>query len=534
MTGLLSPDSAIALALFGPLATAVLVALLGRWPNLREGATLVMATAVFGCVASRVLPEVAAGGRPRLDLVEVLPGLSLAFEVEPLGILFALVASGLWIVTSVYAVGYLRGHAERNQTRFFVCFALAIFGALGVAFAANMFTLFVFYEAITLSTFPLVTHHGTEKAKQAGRVYLGVLMGTSIALLLFAVLWTFQAAGTTDFRPGGILAGKVGAGALPWLLALYAFGTGKAALMPFHRWLPAAMVAPTPVSALLHAVAVVKAGVFTVTKVIVYIFGVDLLGATGSAVWLQAVAAFTLLAASVVALGQDNLKRRLAYSTISQLAYIVLGVSLLTPEAVVGAGLHIVMHAFGKITLFFCAGAILVGAHKADISHMHGLGRKMPWTFTAFFLGSLSIIGIPPLGGAWSKWYLAGGAAAGGNLAMLALYMVSSLLAVGYLMPVVAKAWLLDPPGERDPEGETEPPGDIGPGTHLDDAPGEEASEQETDDQGGRGDVFCDHFRKYGIHEPFLCVLPPVVTAVGCVLLFAHAESIVALLEGMW
>ncbi|MCG8456882.1 MAG: hypothetical protein MI919_11425, partial [Holophagales bacterium] len=229
-----------------------------------------------------------------------------------------------------------------------------------------------------------------------------------------------------------------------------------------------------------------------------------------------------------------NLKRRLAYSTISQLAYIVLGVSLLTPEAVVGAGLHIVMHAFGKITLFFCAGAILVGAHKADISHMHGLGRKMPWTFTAFFLGSLSIIGIPPLGGAWSKWYLAGGAAAGGNLAMLALYMVSSLLAVGYLMPVVAKAWLLDPPGERDPEGGAEPPGDIGPGAHVEDATGEEASEQQTGEQGGRGDVFCDHFRKYGIHEPFLCVLPPVVTAVGCVLLFAHAESIVALLEGMW
>ncbi|MCG8459363.1 MAG: hypothetical protein MI919_24055, partial [Holophagales bacterium] len=424
MTGLLSPDSAIALALFGPLATAVLVALLGRWPNLREGATLVMATAVFGCVASRVLPEVAAGGRPRLDLVEVLPGLSLAFEVEPLGILFALVASGLWIVTSIYAIGYLRGHAERNQTRFFVCFALAIFGALGVAFAANMFTLFVFYEAITLSTFPLVTHHGTEKAKQAGRVYLGVLMGTSIALLLFAVLWTFQATGTTDFRPGGILAGKVGAGALPWLLALYAFGTGKAALMPFHRWLPAAMVAPAPVSALLHAVAVVKAGVFTVAKVALYVFGIDHLNELPTTSVILAIAGFTVIMASVVALRQDNPKRRLAYSTVSQLSYVVLGAMLGTAYGMLGAEMQILTHAFGKITLFFCAGAIYTAWHKTEISDMDGLGRAMPITYAAFLSGALSVIGLPPMAGSWSKFLLALGAVEAEQLIFVAVLMV--------------------------------------------------------------------------------------------------------------
>jgi multicomponent Na+:H+ antiporter subunit D len=204
-----SVTQAVGLAVLWPLAGAVLVALLRRWPNLREAASLLTAGSLFAVVAAVILPSVLVGGRPRLDLVEVLPGLDLAFEVEPLGMLFALVASGLWIVTTLYSIGYMRGHHESNQTRFYICFALAISGALGVAFAANVFTLFVFYEAITLSTYPLVTHHGTVEAKRAGRVYLGVLMGTSVAFLLFALVWTYLAAGTTDFRPGGILAGRV-------------------------------------------------------------------------------------------------------------------------------------------------------------------------------------------------------------------------------------------------------------------------------------------------------------------------------------
>ena len=483
-------------AFVGPALVAVAVALLGKRPNLRETATLVGSSSIFALVAGVLLPAVRAGERPRLELVEILPGLRLVFELEPLGMVFALVASGLWIVTSIYAVGYMRGHHEKNQTRFFVCFALAIFGALGVAFAGNMLTLFVFYEAITLSTFPLVTHHGTEAAKRSGRVYLGILMGTSIAFLLLAVVWTQVLAGTTDFKVGGILDGKITEQLLPWLLALYAMGTAKAALMPFHRWLPAAMVAPTPVSALLHAVAVVKAGVFTVLKVVIYIFGVDLLRVTGASTWLQALAAFTLLAAAIVALGQNNLKRRLAYSTISQLAYIVLGASLVTQTALVGAGMHIVTHAMGKITLFFCAGAIYVGAHKTDISKMHGLGRRMPWTFAAFLVGSLSIIGIPPLGGAWSKWFLASGAVEASRLPILTLYMVSSLLAIGYLMPVVAKAFFFTPPEwDEDPHNDAD---------HVD------------------------------AHEPLLCVLPPVLTAAGCVALFFYMQPVADLLRSIW
>jgi multicomponent Na+:H+ antiporter subunit D len=491
---MMSVAAAVGLAVALPLAGAALVALAGRWPNLREALSLATATGLFALVAGVVLPAVQAGGRPGLELVEVLPGLGLAFEVEPLGMLFALVASGLWIVTTLYSIGYMRGHHEANQTRFYICFALAISGAIGVAFAANVFTLFVFYEAITLSTFPLVTHHGTEAAKRAGRLYLGVLMGTSIAFLLLAMIWTWVATGTTDFRPGGILAGRVEGWQLVLLLALYVFGTGKAALMPFHRWLPAAMVAPTPVSALLHAVAVVKAGVFTVLKVIVYVFGIDLLAATDAGRWLTWVAAFTLIAAAVVALGKDNLKARLAYSTVSQLAYIVLGGALATSAGVLGGGMHIAMHAFGKITLFFCAGAIMVGAHKTEISEMDGLGRRMPFTFGAFLLGSLSVIGLPPMGGSWSKWYLMLGTIEADRLLMMAVYMASSLLAVGYLMPVVARAFFRPLPAA---EGDGHNPGT-------------------------------------GIHEaPLLCVLPPVLTGVGCVLLFFYADDIYRLLMGM-
>ena len=405
MTGLapswLTPDVALVVAVLLPVATSLVVALLGRqqgFQNVREGAGLLGALSTFAVVAGVLFPAVHTGDRPRLELFEILPGLQVVLHGEPLGIVFALVASSLWIVTSLFAVGYLRGHGSPHQTRFFGFFALAIFGALGVALSANLLTLFLFYELITLCTFPLVTHDGTERAKKAGRLYLGLLMSTSVGLMLPAIIWTWNAAGTLDFQPGGILQGHVSGGGAAVLLALFAFGTAKAALMPVHRWLPAAMVAPTPVSALLHAVAVVKAGVFTITKVAVYIFGLDLLSA-GGARPVQWIAAVTLLAASVIAIYQDNLKRRLAYSTISQLAYIVLGATLAAPMAAVGAGVHIVMHAFGKITLFFCAGAIYVHAHKTNLRQMHGLGRRMPVTFVAFFLGSLSVIGIPPLGG---------------------------------------------------------------------------------------------------------------------------------------
>ena len=316
-----------------------------------------------------------------------------------------------------------------------------------------MFTLFIFYEALTLSTYPLVTHTETDEARRAGRVYLGLLLGTSIGLQLVAVIWTWSIAGTLDFTPGGILAGKASPVVIGALFALYIFGIGKAALMPFHRWLPAAMVAPTPVSALLHAVAVVKAGVFSILKVAVYLFGIDLLAEIGIGRWILYAAAATLILAALVALRQDNLKLRLAYSTVSQLAYVVLGAALANPWGVIGGGMHIAMHAFGKITLFFCAGAILVASHKTKVSELNGIGRAMPFTMAAFLLASLSVIGLPPFGGLWSKWYLVLGTLAAGQYVMLGVLMLGTLLSAGYLLPVIARSFFAAPanPGHHEP-----------------------------------------------------------------------------------
>ena len=309
--GLSDPGAALAAVLI-PLFGGGLIAALGRHPNRRETATLGTGVVLFLVVLSLLSP-VLAGARPRLVLAEPLPGLPIYLEVEPLGLLFALVASSLWIVTSLYSIGYMRGHHEKNQTRFYLFFAIAISAAMGVAFSGNLFTLFFFYEVLTLCTFPLVTHHQTEAARKAGRVYLGILLSTSIAFQLLAIIWTYFLAGTVEFRPGGILAGTGASGTVAAiLLALYVFGIGKAAVMPFHRWLPAAMVAPTPVSALLHAVAVVKAGVFAVLKVCVYTFGWEFITETGASDLIIWAAAATIILASLVAFTKDNLKARLA------------------------------------------------------------------------------------------------------------------------------------------------------------------------------------------------------------------------------
>jgi multicomponent Na+:H+ antiporter subunit D len=447
----MTPDVTVLAAVATPVIGAVLIAAAGRLPNLRESVTLATALLLFLLVAS-LTPHVLAGERPSAVLLEVMPALELKFEVEPLGMLFGLVASGLWIVNSLYSIGYMRKNAEHSQTRFYVCFAGALASAMGIAFAGNLLTLFFFYEALTLITYPLVTHAGTADARRAGRTYLGLLVGTSIVFLLVAIIWTWHVAGTLDFRTGGILKGNLSASALGGLLALYVFGIGKAAVMPFHRWLPAAMVAPTPVSALLHAVAVVKAGVFSVVKVVVYVFGIDTIGGLGSVEWLPFVAGFTILAASIVALRADNLKRRLAYSTVSQLSYVVLAAALLTPLAVVGAVLHIAAHAFGKITLFFCAGAIYTAAHKTEVSQLDGIGRRMPWTMGAFTVGALSLIGIPPCIGFLSKWFMIQGAFQSEMWLAAAVFLASTLLNAAYFMPIVYAAFFR--PASGKPHGE--------------------------------------------------------------------------------
>jgi multicomponent Na+:H+ antiporter subunit D len=443
----------IVAALALPVAGAGGIALAGRWPNLREGVTLATAVALFGAVLG-LLPGVLQGAVPQLFVLEMLPGIALGFRVEPLGMLFALVASGLWIVNSLYSIGYMRGNDEPHQTRFFVCFALSLAATMGIAFASNLMTMFLFYEALTLVTYPLVTHHGDDEARAGGRTYLAYLLGSSIVLLLPAIVATWAIAGTLEFTPGGILGAAPSNAGLGVLLALYMFGIGKTALMPVHRWLPAAMVAPTPVSALLHAVAVVKAGVFAAVKVLVYVFGVDLLAGLHSADWLLPVAGFTVIAASVVALRSDNLKRRLAYSTVSQLSYVVLAAALLTPLSMVGAVLHIAAHAVSKITLFFAAGAIYTASGKTEISQLDGIGRRMPWTLGAFSLAVLSMIGLPPTVGFLSKWYMLAGAMQASKWVAVAVFAASTLLNAGYFAPIVYRAFLRPPPADAPTHGE--------------------------------------------------------------------------------
>ena len=446
--------NSLMLRLLIPTIGAIAIALAGRVnQNLREAFTFVTA----GLLAITVWPmaiDVASGGRSSVTLATLTDSLNITLHTEPLGALFATLAASLWIINSLYSVGYMRGNNESHQTRFYVFFAISIAAAMGVALAGNLFTLFLFYEILTLATYPLVTHKGDEATIRSARVYLAILMGTSITLFLPAVIWVTSLTGG-DFTLGGSLQGKVDAPTAGLLLAMFVFGIGKAAVMPIHRWLPAAMVAPTPVSALLHAVAVVKAGVFSITKIIIYIFGVDWLFSLSTTQWLVWITSFTIIVASLIALRQTNLKRLLAYSTIGQLSYVVMASAILKPMAEIGAALHMVAHAFGKITLFFAAGAIYVASKKIDITQLAGIGRRMPVTMAAFTIGALSMIGVPPTGGFVSKWYILGGAFEADNFLAIFTIIASTALNAAYFLPIIYAAWFLpEDQAPKKPHGE--------------------------------------------------------------------------------
>lgn len=421
--------------------TAVIPIVLSRsQPNLREAWTFIAGFMKFGIIAS-MLPVILKGTLIEYTVAEVLPGMAITFRVDPFGMLFALVSSSLWIITSAFSIGYMRGLNEHSQTRYFSFFAVALSATIGVAFSANLFTLYLFYEILSLATYPLVTHHQDPEARVSGRKYLIYILGTSIAFVLPAMLVSYSFSGTLEFSSQGFLAGTASKTTLTVLLLLFVFGFAKAGVMPFHAWLPAAMVAPTPVSALLHAVAVVKVGVFCILRIITGVFGTELLQSLGLGTVLCYVASLTILAASLIALSQDELKRRLAFSTIGQLSYIILGAALLSPKGMVGGMVHIAMHAFGKITLFFCAGAIFVATGKKYISQMVGIGKRMPVTMFAFFIGSISVVGSPPAAGFISKWSLLLGTLEAKQLPMLFVLLGSSLLNAAYFFPIIYKAF---------------------------------------------------------------------------------------------
>ncbi len=441
------------LAMVAPLCAVALIIIFNNKPNLRESWTILASLTKFGLIVS-MLPTILDGKVIECAIVTVLPGLDIKFKIDALGIFFALTASFLWILTSFYSIGYVRTLNEHAQTRYFICFAVAISATIGVAFSANMFTTYLFYEMITFSTYALVAHKETPEARQGARFYFLFLFGTSVAFFLSATFLTYYATGTLDFSNQGIFNDAREKGLSDIFLivtfGLFIAGTSKAAMMPFHAWLPRAMVAPTPVSAFLHAVAVVKSGIFIVVKIVLHLFGINLLNELRLGTALTYCASFTIIVSSVIALRQDNLKARLAYSTVSQLSYVIFGVALLTPSGITGSIMHIVIHAFGKITLFFCAGSIYAVTHKTKISELDGIGKKMPFTMAAFSLAALSLIGIPPLGGFISKWYLAKGVIETGEIPIIAVLVVSSILNACYFLPIVYKAFF-----KELPQGET-------------------------------------------------------------------------------
>ncbi len=433
-----------------------LIVLSARRPNLRETWTLLAAVVKFGLIFS-LLPAVRSGQVIECNLLEIVPGIALALRVDAFGIYFGLIASGLWILTSIYSIGYTRGNHEDKQTRYFASFALSLSATIGVAFAGNLLTFIIFYELLTLATYPLVIHKETPEAIRAGRQYLAYSLTAGLVLLACAV-WCYQATGTLDFAAGGIFSGEeTSAGGFRCLFMLFLAGVGvKAGVMPFHSWLPNAMVAPTPVSALLHAVAVVKSGVFGVVRMVGFVFGPEVMAEHGLNIILATFAGVTVLLASLIALQQDSLKRMLAYSTIGHLSYIVFGAALLTPDGFAGGVFHISTHALMKITLFFCAGAIYVNTHVQKISGLDGIGKAMPWTMGAFTVGALGLTGIPPINGFFSKWFLCVGTMQAGWPLGLVVFLLSGLLNAAYLLPVVHRAFFR-PSNQFDKYGEASP-----------------------------------------------------------------------------
>ena len=442
MTDLFSIAARPVWAIICPAIVALLILLSGKRPNIRETWTLLGSAGLFYIVLS-MTPTVLEHGPIQSTWFDLFPNIEFALRADALGLIFATTSSCLWILVSIYSIGYMRSLKEHAQTRYYFSFALALLGAIGIALSANLVTMFVFYEILTISTYPLVAHEESPEAIAAGHKYLAYLL-TGGVFFIIGILMTYFLVGTTDFSNMGILKPALGSTSkLTLYLVFFCFllGFAKAAWMPIHSWLPTAMVAPTPVSALLHAVAVVKAGVFGIIRIVCHVYGIELMHALGLGLVLAAIAAFTIIVANFYAIGQNNLKRLLAYSTINQLSFIILGVALLSPMAVTGAMLHIPFHGFMKITLFLCAGAIAAITGKKTISEMAGLGRVMPVTLGAFLIGAFGMAGAPPLAGFISKWHVALGAVESGYLFFLLIIFAGSILDVVYFFPVIRTAF---------------------------------------------------------------------------------------------
>jgi len=440
-----------------PFLGALIVIALKDYPNAREASSFLVGVATFLLAISN-MPAVFKEQSVTVTLAVMSshPELQLTLWADGLGLLLASLASFLWCITTVYSTGYMRDLKEHAQTRYFACFSLVIGATMGVSLAQNLLTLFIFYEILTISTYPLVVHNETEEAFRAGRKYLVYTLGGGAAILVGTLALLAAGGGTAiTFVPGGNQTlGSISLefARVAFVLLFAGFGV-KATLVPEHGWLPSAMVAPTPVSGLLHAVAVVNAGVFGLLRVMMFLYGPALIATLGMRNFVIAAAVITIIVGSLFALTQDNFKLRLAYSTISQLSYIVLAAAILTPlalgntaagasAAVIAAAFLIAAHAFGKLTMFFVAGAVNVETGKSNISELDGIGKKMPAAIIAFFMATLSMAMLPPMAGFVGKWYLSVGAWNAGYWWVLLILAFSGVLNLAYFLPITIRAFL--------------------------------------------------------------------------------------------
>lgn len=437
------PIVVVLLPFFGSI---LIVAIGSKKKNLRDliNTFASVLTFIFNAL---IVKELTSGNKLDLKLLRLAKNVDLYFMCDPFGAVFASLSSFLWIFVSIYSIGYMRALKEHNETRFYFAFAVAIGSAQGVAYSGNLLTMYMFYEMLTFATYPLVSHHETEEAIRAGRKYLAYLL-TGATFVLFGVVMTHILHGKTDFVPGGFFSPTVNSilFVLIFLCFFLGFGT-KAAIMPLHEWLPSAMVAPAPVSALLHAVAVVKAGVFCVVRTILFIFGPDMLKMEGLWMLSALIVTFTIILANILAIYEDNLKRRLAFSTVNNLSIIILGALIFTPTSIKGAILHMVYHGFMKITLFMCAGAIYVGTKREMVNELDGIGKIMPSTMISFTICALGLIGIPPVCGFLSKWYLCLGAIEKKSIIFLVVFLLSALLDAIYFAPIIFKGFFKNSKG---------------------------------------------------------------------------------------
>ncbi|MCD8175286.1 MAG: monovalent cation/H+ antiporter subunit D family protein [Phascolarctobacterium sp.] len=439
------PFLAVGVSLFA----SVLISCSRRHPDVREAWSIIASFIKFGIILS-MLPAVLEGNVYEWTLCQMTDTVFLTLRTDPAGMVFSVLASLLWVLINFYSIGYMRCNHEHEQTGYFAAFAICMSAVIGIAMASNLLTFFIFYELLTMASWPLVLHERNHEALVASRKYLAYTL-VSGQLFLAGVIAIYCISGTIDFKPGGFLTADMGP---HWLLQgifvlMICAGSVKAAVIPLHGWLPAAMIAPTPVSALLHAVAVVKTGVFSVLRIIGFVFGPQLLSELRIIDFVAWAAAATIIMSSLIALRQDELKKRLAFSTVGQLSYIVLGAALMSPLSIKGAYLHLVAHAVMKITLFMCAGLIIVRTHIHNVSEMHGIAKHIPVTMACFTIASLGIAGTPFLVGFVSKWHLALGAVQSGRPLFVVIWVASALLAAGYLMPVVRMAYFRKDPEEH-------------------------------------------------------------------------------------